>query len=239
MGARGEQSFQGIGHVLELLHAFGCEVCGRGERLGGLVGEAGGDGFTAAHPGLLLEEGLDLVGGLAGFLDVGADQAVLDLVEEVGVAAHLVGVATLNSPGLVHHHHGVLGHVDGVAGHGDDRGHRGGKAVDVDVDRGRMAVEQVVDGHALEDVAARRVDAQVDTADVAEGLEVVGKAPGADAPAADLFVDEDLGVAGAFGLDAVPAVRCLGVAVDRRHCHRHGGEQGRQDLAPHGCLLLW
>lgn len=217
-------------------------MSGRLQRLSELVGETGSDGLSAIHPGLLLEERLDVVGGLPGLVGVGHDQGVLDLVEQFGIAAHVVRISALDAPGLMHHHHGVLGHVDGVSGHGDDRGHRGRQAIDVHVDAGRVVAQQVIDRRPLEDVAARGVDVQVDLVQVAHCLEVSSELQRGDAPDADLVVQQHLGDAATGSLDAVPGLmRGVGLSQRRRH-RQHQAFMDQGLMAAHRrlhCCSRW
>ncbi|MNJ67080.1 hypothetical protein D3C77_632210 [compost metagenome] len=98
--------------------------CGEGfDRPHRFIGKAQLDGLGAGHPRFGGEQRFDFVGGLAGLVGVRRHQGILDLVEQVGVAAHFVSVTALDAPGLVHHDHGVFGDADNVCGHQDHATH--------------------------------------------------------------------------------------------------------------------
>lgn len=65
----------------------------------------------------------------------------------------------------------IGGHDDLVGRHGDVGGRRGRDAIDIGGDVGGMMPNGVVDGDAIEHVAAKRVDAQIKLGDVAERLQ--------------------------------------------------------------------
>ena len=161
--------------------------------------------FLSGHPRFLTQHQGKFVGGFTGFFGIGRDQHGLDLVQQVGIVAHVVGVAAGDPPGFVDHHHGIFRHDDGVPHHRNHRRHRGGKAVDIHGFAGRMAVEQVVNGNAVKDVAARGMDVQVDMVEVAQRFHAAGKLAGRHAPVTNLVVNINIGGLVTAGLHAEPA----------------------------------
>ncbi len=126
------------------------------------IGKAVFDSLCCRHERLGIHQLLD-VGALhagAGLINVG--ERGIELVEQGGSLAHVVAIADDHAPGIVHHHERTEPHADFVTGHGDDGSCRCRPAQNLDRDLGRMAAQQVVNGDALEHVAARRIDPDSD-----------------------------------------------------------------------------
>ncbi|MNC41532.1 hypothetical protein D3C75_903010 [compost metagenome] len=114
------------------------------------------------------------------------------------------------------HEQGVVGHDDPLRAAGDDAGGAVAGTVDAGGDAVAEALQGVVDGEAVEQLAADTVDGDGDRRGaVVLGLEVADEVGGGDAPVADLAVDLDSDVALLAlprGLDAVPVL--VGGALD-------------------------
>ena len=138
--------------------------CGHGHLFSHFVGKAFGLGFVGQEPVVFAigQQGQGVFVGFAALVGVGAGQGFGVAVQNVGLLAHVAGVASSNRPGAVNHHLGVFRHGDRVARHGDVACAADGHAIHKHVHGGFVAAQGVVDGQAIGHAAAVAVDAQVD-----------------------------------------------------------------------------
>ncbi|CAH0294003.1 hypothetical protein SRABI106_03586 [Rahnella aquatilis] len=68
-----------------------------------------------------------------------------------------------------------------------------------------MAVKQVVNGNAVKDIAARRVDMQVDMIQIAQRFHAAGELAGSHAPVTNLVININISSLVTAGLHAEPA----------------------------------
>jgi hypothetical protein len=193
--ACGDAIHQGHGEGLGLLVRLGV-IRALG---GGAVGKPGGHGLIAGVVVVLAvgEQREDGLLRLTGLDHVGVGHGRAELVEHVGVLAHLLGVAEATAPGRVDHQHRGGRHFHRVACHRDQRGAGHGHAVDGHRLGRLVALERVVDRQPVRDAAAVAVDPHVDGVDgLVEGVELLGHRLRGDrlAPPAvtDVAVDQQL-----------------------------------------------
>ena len=104
----------------------------------------------------------DVVDRLAGLLRVAGDQHAIDLVEQRGRGAHVIGVAQRQRPRLMDHVEAAFDDLDRVAGQRQRCRGRGGEAVDLGRDCRGVFGDRRHHRAGLEHVATRAVDSQDD-----------------------------------------------------------------------------
>ena len=194
--------------------------CGHGHLVAHFVGKSFGLGFIGQEPVVFAigQQGQGVFVGFAGLVGIGAGHGFGVAVENVGLLAHVAGVACGNRPRAVNHHLGVIRHGDRVARHGDVAGAADGHAIHKHVHGGFVAAQGVVDGQAIGHAAAVAVDAQVDGVGL-QCRQVAHQFAGHYAvfiPAVtDVAVDQHLGRLGRFAFchrgrcfDFVPLCHC-------------------------------
>ncbi len=194
--------------------------CGHGHFVAHFVGKAFCLGFVCREPVVFAigQQGQGVFVGFAALVGVGAGHGFGVAVQNVGLLAHVVGVAIRECPRGVDHHLAVLCHGDGVARHGDVAGAADGHAIHKHVHGGFVAAQGVVDGQAIGHAAAVAVDAQVDGVGL-QRRQVAHQFTGHHAvfvPAvADVAVDQHLGGLGRLArchrgrcFDFVPLCHC-------------------------------
>ena len=151
----------GLGEIVKPRPHFPCAGGGRDAVLYG-VNKPEGHGLDRIKPRLLVHQLGNSLLLHAALLLVGADEVGLHGVQQVGLLAEVFGLARCEGPRVVDHQKRVVRHVDRVARHGDDAGHACGQGVDVNGQPAFVAGQGVVDRAAFDNLAAGRVDSEVD-----------------------------------------------------------------------------
>ena len=176
---------------------------------------------------------MDLLGALSALGGVGSDHVGPDLVEELGLVAELGGVSHGDAPGIMNHVESVGGHLDWHTGEGDDGGHGGGEALDLDL-YVAATLECVEDGVAVEDFSTWGMDLEDDAVGSGDGLEVGDELLGADAIHADLVENGDFGFADrGLRSKGIPVTHVIGWGCQKeRRCgfYRRGDRGGGRCL---------
>ena len=112
------------------------------------VAKASGQGFIGAVPVVfaIAQNGQGFVKVQPGLVGIGAGHAFGVAVKQIGLVAHVNGVAPGVRPRGVNHHLGVFGHGDGFTRHGQVAGATDGNAVNLHVNLRGVALQGVVDG---------------------------------------------------------------------------------------------
>src|SRR5690606_5577192 len=102
------------------------------------VSKSGLNCFLAFEPSLVLYPSLDLITVPAGAGDIDVNDRLFEIVEHIGLGAHLLSIADNPAPWRMNHHARMLADRDMIASHRNDGGDGCCPAINLHIDLGVM-----------------------------------------------------------------------------------------------------